>query len=480
MRSFFALLIVGVLGLPIRASADDASVVILRTGTEPTCLDVDELAKAVTRHATLPVRAVRQATNAQEIIVSARDDRGKLMVTIRGGELDVVQAFDMPSCDTITDVVAAFVASTVKAPPQLIASPPSVGELAAAALQQLEQAGFQVRTRGINVAVAQDGNSNWMVVITGPGVCIRRRTLGELPAERDAAVARIVAVAANVIVDASSCSEPRTEAPSGRADLLEDALKPFATQAPFYEVGGVFMAVGGGAAGIAILSATDGELTRPHWIGLGASALWLGGGIASFSTRGEDYSGTIATTSMLAGMGVGLIALAYGGSAHDVNGELIFPDQRHDGLFIGGLALIATAARVGIDRAMHRPISARRLEAAHARLASEKLRATASQQDLDRIESDFRRWTSPTSMWSLVAPMFVGAAINGVRALDEPNEAERDLHLLVGSALAVEALIAVATYPAEYDRYERRLRGAGLVDVKFSMLPGGAAVAGRF
>src|SRR6186713_2296972 len=99
MRSFFTLLIVGVLGLSIRASADDASVVIVRTGAEPTCLDVDELAKAVTRHATLPVRVVRQVTNAQEIVVSARDDRGKLVVTIRGGQLDVVQTFDMPSCD---------------------------------------------------------------------------------------------------------------------------------------------------------------------------------------------------------------------------------------------------------------------------------------------------------------------------------------------------------------------------------------------
>jgi len=46
--------------------------------------------------------------------------------------------------------------------------------------------------------------------------------------------------------------------------------------------------------------------------------------------------------------------------------------------------------------------------------------------------------------------------------------------------LAAEALLMVALSPDEYGKYERQLRSTGLIDVQFSMFPGGAAVTGRF
>ncbi len=114
-------LVAGSLAFARPASADDTkTVVVSPTGLEPRCLDVGELLLAVRRDTGFAPRLATPASpappatpNMPVVWVTSTDEGAPLVHIARGGGNDVHQALPAPSCDATTDVVAAFVASTL-------------------------------------------------------------------------------------------------------------------------------------------------------------------------------------------------------------------------------------------------------------------------------------------------------------------------------------------------------------------------------
>ena len=104
-----------VLGLVSTTQAD--TLLVVRTGHEPLCLDVAAVGDAIERHSGLRPHTAGDAGVVIAIRVAQIGDR--LEVAVAGGGHDAHSTLDHAPCDTLPDVIAAYVASELAVVPEL-------------------------------------------------------------------------------------------------------------------------------------------------------------------------------------------------------------------------------------------------------------------------------------------------------------------------------------------------------------------------
>jgi hypothetical protein len=476
-----------------RAQGDVRTITIESQGAAPSCLEVPQVAAALREDAKLRVIVgTKVPTGGFALRITGTNERFTLLLLSDGQE--VAQMFENVACEVATQVVVAFVVSIVDtlgpatAPPsptpQTAPVLPNGSELAREVNEHLERSGRSMAARGLSLSIVPDVTGQvtgrWLLWIDNQVEgCAAHRVVDEVPNQvRDILIGRMVMAARSIIDTDKTCLDPEL---LERIDLLARALKPHAKLASRSKLGSGLLAGMGVTLGLVVYdSGPEGKLSTG--LAYGTSLIWTAGGVASL-VMGDDhqYAGTTASVAGLAGVGVGLGAIAFEGGGRGVDGTVL-SNQVHAGPLSAGLALSATAGVLLADRLRHPPTSTARLQSDNRKLAARSKRKELSRQEVAQIEESFRRSSTPTSTWILVSPMLLGAAGNVVGYALEDDDGEADLHLAMGGFLAVEALLLgglSSVIGTPFSQYQDKLREAG-IDVQLAPTPGGLSLSGTF
>lgn len=486
------LIVLAVFGWPTLglAQSEVRRITVESRGSEPSCLEAKQVAAALREDAKLRVVVgPKAAEHSFALRITGTNERFTLLVMSDGQE--VGQMFENVACEVATQVVVAFVVSVIDTLGTPVAPAPTSSpkpqtpptndvELAREVTEHLERSVHSIAALGLSISIVPDATGRRLLWIDNRVEgCAAHRVLDEVPNQpRDILIGRMVLAARSIINTEKGCLDPEL---LERIDVLAIALKPHATMASRSKLGAGLLAGTGVALGAAVLdSGPTGNLSRG--LAYGTSLLWTAGGVASLVMGDEhQYAGTTASVAGLAGLGVGLGAIAFEGGGRGVNGEVL-SSQVHAGPLIAGLALSATAGVLLADRLQHPPTSPARLKSDYRRIAQRSKRQELSRNDVAEIEGNFRRSSTPTSAWILVSPMLLGAAGNFVGYALEEEDGEADLHLAMGSFLAIEALLMgglSSVLGTPFSQYQDKLKEAGL-EVQLSPTPGGLSLSGTF
>lgn len=472
--------------------ADVHEVTVQRSGREPSCLTGELVADALRQDPALRVTLASQ-TNTDPIVlkISGSNERFTLLFVSKGRE--VGQLFEGVACSAAPQVVTAFVSSLLSsnvmeasppAPAPKTDAPPLTLEsddLARAVQDELESRGFHLGAEGLRLFIVRKTRRRWTIWITNTetSCAVYRELNADHSGGQEALVMQLATLGRTMLQGAGRCLHPEVVE---RAEILKEAIEPFRYNGHITRVASASEAVLGIATGVlAMATATDRDLARG--LVVGASGMWLAGGLASFVMDDHPYAGTVFSASALLGAATMSASLAFIGGTVDPNGEEDLKDQRHDAFLLAGLTGYATVAMLVWDRNRHPPIANSRLADGYNRLRTGIRRERLTKEEVAGIEQDFIRSQSPTSMWLLAAPVLVGGALSlGALAIEEDPE-ERGLFLVVGGVLLTNGLLLGAFDSIDLldplQRYQEQLKESGL---ELHLVPTGNGIAavGRF
>jgi hypothetical protein len=121
MNRSIVLLVLVVLSATARAQTGPTRVLVVRTDQEPACLDRAALASAISRHSAFPSQTVAEDPPNVEGVVEVRVERdaSRVAVRIEGGGHELKRTLESAPCETMADVIAAFVASVLAPAPDI-------------------------------------------------------------------------------------------------------------------------------------------------------------------------------------------------------------------------------------------------------------------------------------------------------------------------------------------------------------------------
>jgi hypothetical protein len=260
-----------------------------------------------------------------------------------------------------------------------------------------------------------------------------------------------------------------------RATVLARYLEPSADSSASdytgYALGGVSSALTVGA--IALIATSEqpfGADMAGAWVGTIGIGITAIGGFVSYAPD-EDYYLPALGISTDIGLGTSYTGLS-----------LMMNNASERAFAIGAAAHFARAGLRIVDMSMVRPISRARLAKHYRSIRTPDKRASISEEQLAKIESDFARRQGALSPWLLHAPLMVGGA--GTLALMADQNltgSERALIGIQGGSLLLHgAVSALASMGGGYDAYESELDDRGF---QIGIAPGpgaGLALVGTF
>jgi hypothetical protein len=463
------------------ARADDRRVVIARSGSEPSCIDVGELRAAVARDTALPVR-VAPAPAEGEIVVRVAEEGSDVAIRIQGPGIDVKHALAAPACATVGDRVAAFVASTLRPAPALPPPPPpppappappaAIGPsppARAPGMDMLERIVAELRARNaapryatLAYPIDQDGVA-WLEV-TKPGTaCKEVVRIGLASSVKPGAEGWIVDEAIAHVASVDGC-KPTSAAPADRllrAERLEFVLRPYRSGPSVASKVVPWLAMITGSMFTGSSFGLDDDRRRVGFVGF--STAWTLGGASAFGVP-EAYRQTVLNAALLVGIGF----------AQLVN----FPqaDPR-----VAGTLAIAAFAQAGLDLTWglsHPELGPTAAARHHAAVATPEQREKLTTAELERIEADVARIGWQMNPWRQTLPSFLGAAGGFALTFAGPPDKRAEGALASGMFLGLSLFRAVFAAPNGRRVYERALQGK--YDWELISFGAGLGVRGRF
>lgn len=469
------LVIAIVVAVPASAVADSAiRVLVVRTGHEPACLDPVAVASAITRHSAFPAQVVLQPPARSEGVVeiSVAGDTRRLEVRIQGSGRDLHQTIEQTPCESMPDVIAAFVASALAPVSDVPTTAPplqSAGELAAAVREELGRRGEPLDGLALSLESRADA---WDVLLVAP-TCTQHGAVDRLARDRGDSVARVADAVTLLIADPSGCADKAKRRRIEHAVLLADALRDYTPKRVRNEHytplvwGGIGLVTGSALA-------IGADSTRSRMLAIGGTSVVVVGAVSAFVLGDDDYAETIGTTSWIFGLGA---IVASGVDIDDsVDGDA--HDRFHEADLVTGASYGALALWMVIDRTLHRPVSSATLRDIRSRLATPAQRARVTDAELTAYERTYQR--RDVALRRLALPLLAGAVVNFSLAAKERNGDEQIYDLYHGGLLALVSVVTLLI-PSEVTSYRERLRDLG-VEIKLASVPSGSglSVTGSF
>ena len=447
------------------------------------CVDARELLQALARTG---IRAETHATAepAARASVTIDGTAQALVVTVRRQGERVIENLPPATCDTATDVVAAFLASAL-APPPGMPLPVALDELEAAIGAELAKRGVQLAMLGVRLKLARDPEGNVVAHaehVHSPG-CSEAIGLGVIDTLTEEAVSVAGEALHDALVPGHPCPPPVADTkpppPVVRTDLAEPA-RVQALRAAFDRVPrphpnaglGTANAISGFVMAAVVLDPTPPPDDRmgvavpaapgQRTLLAAGTGILMGGGIGMVMLKG-DRSENLGRASMFAGYGLLSLSSFFGGSrfAQQASGT--------------GMLLSSGLAALNIAR----PLPLTRLSADREAVNEPNLTRTRAAQ----IEGDLRRAEPFLRDWVVIGPAIAGNTLAAVQSLatgDEPS------FLLVVNVTftATFGFVSVvdAAMGTTWHSYERALRKVGLAEMSLGPGPSplGLSLSGRF
>jgi len=493
-----ALLVGGAVVLATTLVSAEPSIAVVRVDPA-SCVDRAELSQALA-HAGIhderltqtdePTResVVRGAhaaeTSPPPVVVAIDGAPDALRVTLRRGATDATERLAPATCDTATDVVAAFLSSAV-GPPPAPRAPVALAELEHALGSALAERKLQLALLDVRMTLARDhwGNVSAHLEHLGAPGCSEDIALGVIDAVTHATVRAASDVLESALTAKNPCLAPRpvspTPPPPRPANLAElervHALRNALDRVPRTEIGsalGTLSVVNGITFALLVEqpefagdqhaeSAGEREARSRALRAYGAGLL-IGGGVGVFALPADRRIDFYAATN-LAGYGLLTAGSLFGGS-----------EFARKTTAVGFLTSAALASLNFMHPTPLTRLSAERNEVARSGLT--KRRAAEIERDLEHADP-------LVPPWLVLTPVVVGTSLAAIHTFaSEPTDSPL-LIVDVAAALAFGTVIAVdAAQGSIWGSYERALDKVGLEELALAPGPGplGVSLVGRF
>jgi hypothetical protein len=378
-------------------------VLLVRTGQEPPCLDLADLARRI-QHATgadVRVGAAPPASSRDTVVVTTGTTQ-RLVVTLQVGGSNHAEVLRATSCDAATNVVAAFVISALAPPPAVrVTGPPVPTEvLERDVADVLARRGIRLTGSFLSFSDTPDGNRTATLRRT-TGRCTQTRSLGPV----DAATASDTASASSVVSEMAEAQDlcVQSEARADRAAALWTQMDAYLERRYVSkEVGLVLAGIGAIDLGLKATVLHPDAHAPATWVAGGADAIAVVGGIATFLASDDDYDTILRATSFAAAGAYDIALYGFTDSA-DASSATFHPLEA-----AGGLGLLGTSALTMANAFIRRPIGKIKIAAASRQIETPEQRLRLSAEQLGRLEADFRRTISPISPWLISSPAIAG------------------------------------------------------------------------
>jgi len=403
-----------------------------------------------------------------------------LSVELRGPEDRVGTTLLPPAtCATATDVLVAFLVSTLAPvpalpPPTASPEPPSPAPLDAATLlaavrAELAHRGIQLVIERVTLSVERDGSGTWFARVSraDPPSVMQTIALGNFDDPSPPRIDSVTDAIALAIgrMRALEPVRPASEDPLQRALARnDDSLSLTLLGAGELVVGTSVLLFLAGAhppnPSLAFAGAQD------AFLGASAGLAMLGGGASFFVS--DDYRRAVIGVSSFAALGCFATAVT-------LDGEPSVPAYSTAAIAAGSYS---TAALLGVNALLRRPPISR------LRAAQRELRQrSATPEETLQIEADLAKTEPVLPAWLSYFPLMAGGVVSMMPAFSDGFSNElRNSDALVGAGLV--AIGAVGAFlPSNYTRYQRELRRAAVSELSFGPAPGalyGISISGRF
>lgn len=464
------------LSLAARGRAAEERAVDIDVAPAATCVVVEKVAEAL-RRSGVRARMHDAASELDALHVTVSGTGESFVVTIRGGGRDVSETMANVPCAAATDMVAAFLISTlappvrdVEPPPNTTQRPVDADELRRAIGDTLARRGVQLAVIGATLDIGRDASRTWFVRVgwTGYRLCSKTIALGDFDELSSVRIDQVTDVVGEMLRNHPGCGERDNpeQVPVLRKTLyrIDSAQKLWPWVAAGEGVAGTLLIVGLVAGHHP--NVTLGYSTAQDAWATTAGVLAVGGAVGSFFV-GDDYQSSVIGVSALGALG----SLWLVHDVHDGN----VPAYQTGALAAGGFA---TAALIGVNAILRRP-PVSRLRAAYTELGT----SSVSSARVAAIERDLEKLQSPLAPWIVWSPLMLGGVVATIPAFASGFENDnRNLFAGIGAVYLCLG-IAGALSPNLARNYREDLEKSGLVDVSVGPGPGdrgGVSLSGRF
>ncbi|HEY0464582.1 MAG TPA: hypothetical protein VGC79_10250 [Polyangiaceae bacterium] len=378
------------------------------------------------------------------------------------------------TCATATDVVVAFLVSTLApAPSSPIPTPtlvvPSLdtATLSEAVRAELARRGIQLALERVRLSVERDGSGTWFARVSGadqPNVA-HTIALGNFDEPSAPRIDTVTDVVARVVREVSALQRAQAAVSPAQA-ALNHALDRVERDSSTTTWLGVAEIALGSSMLLLLLGDSPNDHATDAMLAVGGSVAVFGGS-ASFLIS-ADYRRTVVGASSLAAFG----ALA---TAFTVSRERTVPAYSTAALAAGSYS---SAALLGLNVILRRPPLAR-LRAAR-RMLHER---AASEDDVRQIDADLAQSVPALPAWLSYSPLIAGGLVATLPAFADGFATDLRNGVAAGGAISCAIGLAGVLLPSNYARYQDELRQSGVTDLAFGVLPGaryGISLSGRF
>lgn len=449
-------------------------VIVLEPGSK-TCVARSDLEGALVRAGLEIDKNLAGGSDTVTLLVEGTPS--ELHVSIHGGTLEATQRLGAATCETATDVVAAFVASALAPAPDVHVEPEATTKqpidpnaLDSALRAELARRNIQLAMAHVRLSVGRDA-TGWTARITKPNEpgCDRMLGLGNFDELTPRAVGAGADAIADVVREFDDCPKGNRTLPL-RAAYLERAVDEANEHERRLRSPWLFVFDGALFGTLFTISALKSP-TATDAVALSSAGWLLAGGITATLVN-DDYVVPVERVAVFGG--VGGLALA---SATDP-GRYMEPAAS---IAIAS-GMLSSMVLVAVGAAARRP-PVTRLKTDHKLIATEDDRESVSLQEVRRIENDLRDLDPPIPDWITYAPVVLGGLAAAAPAIASGfSDTHKNDGAWIGLPLAIIGGFAMIHH-SYYNEYRQSLENANFPDIAFGPGPGdlgGVSLSGRF
>lgn len=432
------------------------------------CVSEPEVRAALQQAGVLIAAAGGAGTTRVEVVGTPE----QLSVQLRGSERAGSTLLPPATCATATDVVAAFLVSTL-APASPTPTPPApaldAATLTARVHAELARRNIQLALEHVTLSLERDGSGTWFARIARAEDASVNQTIA-LGNFDDPSAPRITIVTDTIAHAVRRLSAVRHE-PDPQQLALSRALERVDGNLPVTALG-----IGEVALGTSVLIfLAGGRAPNLHFsfgtaedafVSASASVAVLGGGASFFVP--EDYRRAVIGVSGYAAIG-GIYSALTLSAEHEV------PAYSTAAVAAGSYG---TAALLGLNAFLRLPPIGR-LRAARAKLRGR----AATPNEIREVEADLAATEPALPAWLTYLPLIAGGLVSTLPAIADGFSNDERRSVAIGGGVLAGIGLVEALSPSNYSRYQRERGPAGVTDLAFGVLPGarpGISLSGRF
>ncbi len=478
MRSTLVACSFGIASWLAASRADAEPTVDIGTIGGDTCVSEAELGASL-RRSGLTV-AENGAAPGEQVSVNVAGTPPELTVVVRRAGAESSEKLAPATCETATDVVAAFVVSAVAPAPVVPVGLPAtkpeetldVHDFERAVREELFEREIRYQKRVITLTFSRDAWRRFVVRVgkSRSPECTRSVVLGPVEELSDRVLDRITPRIVDAIRQAERCL-PGTWQERARWRYLSDELDAIDRSQSYALIGsGLFLAAGSAwLIGLAVADeGGDYELgfeTRKSAFATTAGVVATAGGATGLLLP-EDYRRTASLSTAAATNGAFWAWITEGEDA---------PQSQYaaTAFFAGGLS---TAGLLTLNATLQRPRVGRLLVA-----QNEFKRRFPSSARIRDVERDLRTLDPPIPNWVAYSPMLVAGTIGFVPGIVHGFDQETSGAAISGVFVLLGGLRGFV--PTPWDNYESDLERLGLRELSLGPGPGnraGLTLSGKF